>query len=39
MNNSALNNDKIKKLGYVDAFTVEEGLTHTVKILKEINSY
>ena len=39
MNNSALNNDKIKKLGYVDTFTVEEGLTHTVKILKEINSY
>lgn len=38
MNNSALNNDKIKKLGYVDTFTVEEGLTHTVKILKEITS-
>lgn len=36
MNNSALCNNKIKKLGYRDIFTVEEGLTHTVEILKEI---
>lgn len=36
MNNSSLNNDKVKKLGYRDTFTVEEGLAHTVKILKEI---
>lgn len=36
MNNSSLNNEKIKNIGYKDTFTVEEGLTHTVKILKEI---
>ena len=36
MNNSALDNSKIKKLGYRDTFTVEEGLTHTVEILKEL---
>lgn len=36
MNNSSLDNSKIKELGYNDTFTVEEGLTHTVKILKEI---
>lgn len=38
MNNSALDNSKIKKLGYRDTFTVEEGLMHTVEILKEIKS-
>lgn len=38
MNNSALDNTKIKELGYKDVFTVEEGLTHTVEILKEIES-
>ena len=34
MKYSALDNSKIKKLGYRDTFTVEEGLTHTVEILK-----
>ncbi len=37
MNNSSLDNSKVKELGYKDTFTVEEGLTHTVKILKEIS--
>lgn len=36
MNNSSLDNKKIKTLGYSDSFTAEEGLTHTVMILKEI---
>ena len=36
MNNSALDNSKIKKLGYRDTFSVKEGLRHTVEILKEI---
>lgn len=36
MNNSSLDNNKVKKLGYRDTFTVEEGLTHTVMILKDI---
>lgn len=36
MNNSSLNNSKIKKLGYRDTFSVKEGLMHTVRILKEI---
>lgn len=36
MNNSSLDNKKVKELGYRDTFTVEEGLTHTVKILKEL---
>lgn len=34
MNNSSLNNEKIKGIGYTDAFSVREGLTHTVEILK-----
>lgn len=38
MLNASLNNDKIKAIGYKDTFTVEEGLTHTVQILKEIYS-
>ncbi len=37
MNNSSLDNKKVKELGYKDTFTVEEGLTHTAQILKEIN--
>ena len=37
MNNSSLNNCKVKQLGYRDNFTVEEGLRHTVQILKEMN--
>lgn len=36
MSNSALDNCKVKKLGYRDSFSVKEGLTHTVEILKEI---
>lgn len=36
MNNSSLNNSKVKKIGYNDCFTVEEGLKHTVHILKEL---
>lgn len=36
MDNSALNNNKIKLLGYKDTFSVNEGLLHTVKILKSI---
>lgn len=36
MDNSTLNNDKIKLLGYKDVFSVKEGLTHTVQILKDI---
>lgn len=36
MNNSSLSNEKIKSLGYRDTFSVEEGLTHTVQILREL---
>lgn len=35
MNNSSLDNSKVKELGYRDTFSVKEGLTHTVYILKE----
>lgn len=38
MNNSSLNNSKMKKLGYKDTFTTDEGLNHTVKIIKEISN-
>lgn len=38
MNNSSLDNRKIKTLGYKDVFTVEEGLRHTVEILKELET-
>lgn len=37
MNNSSLDNSRVKKLGYKDIFSVEEGVNHTVKILKELN--
>ena len=37
MNNSSLDNSRVKELGYRDTFSVQEGLTHTVQILKEIN--
>ena len=37
MNNSALDNTKIKRLGYRDTFSVEEGLIHTVHILRDID--
>ena len=36
MKNSALDNSKLKNLGYKDTFSVNEGLRHTVEILKEI---
>ena len=36
MNNSSLDNNKIKELGYRDTFSVEEGLKHTIEILKEM---
>ncbi len=36
MNSSTLDNSKIKGLGYRQIFSVEEELTHTVEILKEI---
>lgn len=36
MNNSSLNNEKIKSIGYRDVFSVSEGLEHTVKILRDI---
>lgn len=35
MMNSSLNNEKIKELGYRDTFSVLEGLTHTVQIIRE----
>lgn len=36
MNNSSLDNSKVKALGYKDSFSVEEGLSHTVQILKDM---
>ena len=36
IDNSSLNNEKIKGIGYKDCFTIEEGLSHTVQILREI---
>ena len=36
MDNSSLNNDKLKAIGYKDTFSVYEGLTHTVQILKNV---
>lgn len=36
MNNCSLDNSKVKALGYKDTFTVEEGLIHTVEILREV---
>lgn len=36
MNNSTLDIEKTKVLGYNNIFTIEEGLSNTVKILKEI---
>ena len=36
MDHSSLKNDRIKSLGYRDSFTAEEGLRHTVQILREI---
>lgn len=36
MDNSVLNNEKIKERGYRDSFSVREGLYHTVKILADL---
>ena len=36
MDNSSLNNEKIKAIGYRDSFSVREGLFHTVEILQEL---
>lgn len=36
MDNSSLNIDKIKQIGYKDTFSVKVGLTHTVEILKNL---
>lgn len=38
MNNSALDNTRVKNLGYSDVFSTKNGIMHTVDILKEINS-
>ena len=38
MNNSALDNTKVKKLGYRDMFSVKDGINHTVDILKEMTA-
>ena len=37
MNNSALDNTKVKNLGYRDMFSTKNGLIHTIDILKEVN--
>lgn len=39
MDNATLNNDKIKTIGYKDNFSVIEGLTHTVDIIKDIYEF
>ena len=36
MDNSSLQNEKIKAIGYRDTFSVKEGLEHTVAVLKEL---
>lgn len=36
MDNSSLNNEKIKAIGYKDSFSVREGLAHTVTILTDL---
>lgn len=36
MNNSSLDDRKLRSLGYTDAFSVQEGLAHTVEILKDL---
>lgn len=38
MNSSALDNTKVKKLGYSDVFSVEDGLIHTVEIIREVET-
>lgn len=37
MNNAALDNTRVKNLGYSDVFSTKNGIIHTVDILKEIN--
>ena len=36
MDNSSLNNEKIKEIGYKDSLSVREGLAHTVAILADL---
>lgn len=36
MNNSSLNDDKIRSIGYQDFFSVREGLMHTVEIIRAL---
>ena len=36
MDNSSLNNEKIKAIGYRDSFSVREGLVHTINILSDL---
>lgn len=36
MDNSSLNNNKIKMIGYRDSFSAREGFTHTVNILADL---
>ena len=38
MNNSTLNNEKLKQIGYKQIFTAEEGFIHTVQILRELSN-
>lgn len=38
MDNSTLDNSKLKNLGYKDSFTTREGILHTVEILKEFET-
>ena len=38
MNSSALDNTKVKKIGYSDVFSVEDGLIHTVEIIREVET-
>ena len=35
MNNSSLDIKKIKKIGFFSVFSVEEGISHSIKVLKE----
>ena len=36
MDNSSLNDEKIKSIGYRESFSVREGLAHTVSILADL---
>ena len=39
MNNSSLDTKKVFSLGYYDIFSVEDGLSHTIEVLKQILGY